>query len=67
MYVGSLPVFERIDEAIAVYPDNHEKAYSIVMSIPELEQWDAASLKVYDPSYDDKYDRTMSLKLHTEE
>ena len=67
MYVGSLPVFERIDEAIAVYPDNHEKAYSIIMSIPELEQWDAASLKVYDPSYDDKYDRTMSLKLHTEE
>ena len=67
LYIRSLPIFDRIEEAIAIYPDNHEKAYSIVMSIPDLGEWDAASLKVYDPKYNYKYDRTISLKLHAEE
>ena len=67
LYIRSLPIFDRLEEAIAIYHDNHGKAYSIVMSIPGLGEWDAASLKVYDPRYNYKYDRTISLKLHAEE
>lgn len=66
-YIRRMPLIERINEAIEVYPYDHDKAYSIVMSIPDLDQWDAASLKVYDPRYDNKYDRTEALQLHAEE
>lgn len=55
---------DRINEAISVYPLNHELGYSIIKSTPGTNDWDMASLKVLDPQYDFKHDRNKSLKFH---
>ena len=66
-YRQDLKETETIEQAIAVYPDDHERGYEIVMSLPAMEVWDAASLKTLDPRYDPKLDRNASFTLHAEE
>lgn len=65
-YNRDLEVTRILKEAEVVYPQDHKVAYSLIMSLPDMDQWDAASLKVYDPRYDYRVDRTDSLKLNAE-
>lgn len=65
-YNRDLEVTRILKESEVVYPQDHKVAYSLIMSLPDMDQWDAASLKVYDPRYDYRVDRTDSLKLNAE-
>lgn len=66
-YKQDLEVTCVLEQAIDTYPEDHETGYRLVMSTPGMEQWDAASLKVLDPRYDNAVDRNDSLSLKAEE